>query len=44
MHFRVHSTYKTKSRVTNWPQHDRALVRRGEIILWVSEEAIKAWG
>jgi len=26
---RVHPKYKTKYRVTNWPEYDRALARRG---------------
>ena len=30
---KVHPTYKTKYRVTNWPEYDRALVQRGNISL-----------
>ncbi|MGK0220360.1 MAG: hypothetical protein ACI9HE_003871, partial [Planctomycetota bacterium] len=29
MNSRVHPKYKTKYRVTNWPQYDQALVGRG---------------
>jgi hypothetical protein len=29
--------------VTNWPEYDRALVERGDITLWISEEAISSW-
>ncbi|MFT4542723.1 MAG: hypothetical protein ACI835_005191 [Planctomycetota bacterium] len=43
MNFRVHPTYKTKYRVTNWGAYDRALVQRGDIILWVTPKTIKAW-
>ncbi len=40
---RVHSKYKTESRVANWPDYDRPLVSRGEITLWLSKGAIAAW-
>jgi hypothetical protein len=43
MKSRVHPKYKTKYRVTNWAQYDRALVQRGDITLWITPEAIKAW-
>ncbi|MFT4542233.1 MAG: hypothetical protein ACI835_004700 [Planctomycetota bacterium] len=43
MNSRVHPTYKTRYRVTNWAAYDRALVQRGDITLWVTTEAIKAW-
>ena len=43
MKSRVHPKYKTKYRVGNWPEYDRALVQRGDITLWVSEDAIDAW-
>jgi hypothetical protein len=29
--------------VSNWPEYDRALVERGDIILWISEDAISSW-
>ncbi len=29
--------------VRNWPQYEVALRRRGELILWFSEDAIDAW-
>jgi hypothetical protein len=35
--------YKTKYRVNNWPEYDRALVQRGNINLWISEDAIDSW-
>ena len=31
MNSRVHPTYKTKYRVSNWPEYDQALVRRGDL-------------
>jgi IS5 family transposase len=43
MRSRIHPKYKTKYRVSNWPGYDRALVRRGDITLWISEDAIRAW-
>jgi len=43
MKSRVHPKYKTKYRVSNWADYDRALVHRGDITLWISEEAIASW-
>ncbi|MCP5066558.1 MAG: IS5 family transposase [bacterium] len=43
MKSRVHPKYKTKYRVSNGAHYDRALVRRGDITLWISEEAIASW-
>ncbi len=43
MNSRVHPKYKTKYHVTNWADYDRALVKRGDITLWISEDAIKSW-
>jgi transposase len=34
---------KARYRVTNWPAYDAALVRRGSLTLWVTEEALAAW-
>jgi hypothetical protein len=30
-------------RVTNWPEYDAALVRRGSPTVWLTEEAVAAW-
>ncbi len=30
-------------RVRNWPEYNRALVRRGSLTLWVDEQAVQAW-
>ena len=35
--------YKQKYRVKNWSQYDKALRNRGDITIWFSREAIKAW-
>ncbi len=43
MKSRVHPKYKTKYRVGNWAEYDRALVRRGDITLWISSGATEAW-
>ena len=43
MQSKVHPTYKTKYRVANWPAYNRVLVRRGDVTLWLSSEAIAAW-
>ena len=43
MRSRVHPKYKTKYRVGNWAEYDRALVQRGDITLWISTDAMDAW-
>ena len=43
MKSKVHPTYKTKYRVANWPAYNRALVRCGDVTVWLSSEAITAW-
>jgi hypothetical protein len=43
MKSRVQPKYKTKCRVSNWADYDRALVQRGGITLWISEDAIASW-
>ncbi len=43
MQSKVHPTYKTKYRVANWPAYHQALVRRGDVTVWVSSDAIAAW-
>jgi hypothetical protein len=34
---------KAKYRVTNWPEYDVALVRRGSLTVWLTDEAIAGW-
>ena len=43
MKSKVHPRYKTKYRVTDWAAYNQALVRRGDVTVWVSSEAIAAW-
>jgi hypothetical protein len=43
MKSRVHPAYKTKYHVTNWASFDRALVRRGDVTVWLSPEAVATW-
>jgi Transposase DDE domain len=43
MRSRIHPAYKTKYGVANWASYDRALVRRGDVTLWLSPEAITTW-
>ena len=43
MQSRVHPTYKTKYRVQNWASYDRALIRQGDVTVWLSPEAIVSW-
>ena len=43
MRSKIHPKYKTKYRVKNWAEYDRALVQRGSITLWISDEAITLW-
>ena len=43
MNSRVHPKYKTKYRVKNWASYDRALIRRGDVTVWLSPEAMAKW-
>ena len=38
MQSKVHPTYKAKYRVANWPAYNQALVRRGDVTVWLSSE------
>jgi len=40
---KVHPKFKIKYRVGNWSDYDQSLVKRGDITLWISEEAIDTW-
>jgi Transposase DDE domain len=40
---RRHKIPKARYRVTNWPEYDAALVRRGSVTPWFTEEAVAAW-
>ena len=37
------SRQKGLYRVRNWSEYDRALVKRGSLTIWISEEAIRKW-
>jgi IS5 family transposase len=43
MKSRVHPKYKTRYRVANWPEYERGLVRRGDVTMWLTLEAIASW-
>ena len=38
-----HPQYKTMYRVKNWHEYDQSLRDRGDITLWISQDAINAW-
>jgi hypothetical protein len=40
---RRHRIPRARYRVTNWPEYDRALQRRGSLTVWVTPEALTAW-
>ena len=40
---RVNRKYKTKYRIRNWKKYERGLRSRGDVTIWLSEEAIAAW-
>jgi hypothetical protein len=40
---RRHRIPKVRYRLTNWPECDVALVRRGSLTIWLTEDAVSAW-
>ncbi len=40
---RVNRKYKTKYRIRNWREYERGLRSRGDVTIWLSEQAIVAW-
>jgi hypothetical protein len=40
---RRHKIPLARYRVTNWPDYDAALVRRGSLTVWLTEAAVEAW-
>ena len=40
---RRHKFSKARYRVTNWPEYDAAVVRRGSLTVWFTGEALAAW-
>ena len=43
MKLQVHPKYKTKYHVRNWAVYERALVRRGDVTVWLYPDVIAAW-
>ena len=43
MRSRVHPNHKTRCRVQNWREYERGLVRRGDIMVWLSPAAMAVW-
>ena len=40
---RIHPKYKTQYLVKNWAKYDNALVQRGDITLWLGDDAVRNW-
>jgi hypothetical protein len=40
---RRHKFKKLKCKVTNWPEYNEALRQRGDISVWMSEDAVNNW-
>jgi hypothetical protein len=40
---RRHKIPGARHRVTNWPEYEAALVQRGSITIWFTDEAVAAW-
>ena len=40
---RVNRQYKKKYRIRNWRKYERGLRSRGDVTIWLSEDAIAAW-
>ena len=40
---RINRHYKTKYRIRNWREYERGLRSRGDVTIWLSEDAIAAW-
>ena len=38
-----HPKYKTSYRVKNWPEYEKSLRNRGDITVWLSQDAIDVW-
>ena len=34
---------KSRYRIRNWPEYEAGLRRRGDLTIWLSEDAIKSW-
>ena len=40
---RINRQYKKKYRIRNWREYERGLRSRGDVTIWLSEDAIAAW-
>src|ERR671939_1250907 len=40
---RRHHIPRQRRKVTNWPAYDASLRQRGSLIVWFTDEAIRAW-
>jgi len=40
---RKHKFTKAKYKISNWPEYNEALRRRGNVTIWMSEESIESW-
>ena len=40
---RANRQYKKKYRIRNWREYERGLRSRGDVTIWLSEDAIAAW-
>ena len=40
---RINRQYKKKCRIRNWREYERGLRSRGDVTIWLSEDAIAAW-
>ena len=40
---RVNRQYKKKYRIRNWREYERGLRSRGDVTIWLSEDAIAAY-
>lgn len=38
-----HPKYKTSYRIKNWPEYEKSLRNRGDITIWLSQDAINTW-
>jgi hypothetical protein len=43
MNSKVHARFKTTYHVASWPAYNEALVRRGDVTVWLAPEAVAAW-
>ena len=42
-HRNRHPKYRKKYKIHNWRAYEQALINRGDLTLWLSEDVIEAW-